>query len=215
MPAAERVLVTFGLDRLFHEIVAAAMSERGWRVLEFAQEPSGANRAVDVVLVFASAGSASVVQTVTDARAEFPGARVILLGGEASDSDIIRCIEAGVSAYVSSTQTLDELVRTVQMVQDNKTLCSGRVTELVLDNIGRITQHRGIAVNARLTQREAEILQLLSTGLSNKEIAGQLGIADNTVKNHVHHILEKLKVKNRHEASWIKSRLRQSFPMAG
>ena len=215
MPSAQHVLVNFGLDRLFYEIVAAAMSQHGWRVPEFEQDHSHTDRAGDEVLVFAYGESESVLQAVGSARAEFPRAKVVLLGTEISDCDGIRYIEAGMNAYVLSTQSLAELVSTIQMVHNNQTPASGRVTHLVLGNIGRLTRQRDNAPDARLTQREVEILQLVGAGLGNKEIASHLGIAANTVKNHVHHILEKLKVKSRHEASWIRSRLRHGFPIAG
>jgi DNA-binding NarL/FixJ family response regulator len=215
MPSTQHLLVIFGLDRLFHEIVAAAIFEHGWRVLDLSQDQSRSNRAADVVLAFASGGSESVLQAVSNARAEFVGAKIVLLGTEISDSDIIRYIEAGVSAYVVSTQSLAELMSTLQMVRNNQTPSSGRVTQLVLGNIGRLTRQRGAVPASRLTQREMEILQLVDAGLGNKEIAGHLGITANTVKNHVHHILEKLKVKTRYEASSMRSRLRQGFPKAG
>jgi DNA-binding NarL/FixJ family response regulator len=215
MPSAQYVLVSFGLDRLFHEIVAAALSERGWRMLEFAQIQPHSNCPVDVVLVFASGGPEAILQVINNARAEFPGAKLVLLSAEISDADIIRYIEAGMNAHVFSTQSLADLVRTVQMVRDNKTVSSARVTQLVLGDIGRLTRQRNPGAGAQLTHRETVILQLVSAGFGNKEIASQLGIAANTVKNHVHHILEKLKVKSRHEASWLSSRLRQGFPIAG
>jgi two-component system, NarL family, nitrate/nitrite response regulator NarL len=215
MPSTQHQVAIFGLDRLFYEIVAAAISEHGWRVLDFARDHPAHNRTVDVVLTFASGGSESVIQTVSDARSEFAGAKIVLLGAEVSDADIIRYIEAGIRAYVTGTQSLIELMSTLEMVQNNQTPSSGRVTQLVLGNINRLTRQRGATPAARLTQRETEILQLVDTGLGNKEIATHLGITANTVKNHVHHILEKLKVKSRYEASWMNSRLRQGFPIAG
>jgi two-component system nitrate/nitrite response regulator NarL len=61
-------------------------------------------------------------------------------------------------------------------------------------------------VNPELTVREKEVLRLITRGLSNKEIAISLAIAPNTVKNHVHNLLEKLNVSNRHEAAWMEIR---------
>jgi DNA-binding NarL/FixJ family response regulator len=215
MPSTQHVLVIFGLDRLFHEIVAAAISEQGWRVLDFAQDHPHVDLPADVVLGFVSGGSELILQAVGNARAEFSGAKIVLLGTEISDSDMIRYIEAGMSAYVVSTQSLAELVSTLQMVQNNQVPSSGRVTQLVLGNISRLTRQRNSVPTPKLTQRETEILQLVGAGLGNKEIASHLGITANTVKNHVHHILEKLKVKSRYEASWLRSRQRRGFPIAG
>ncbi|MGA7219147.1 MAG: response regulator transcription factor [Candidatus Sulfotelmatobacter sp.] len=214
MPSMPQQVAIFGLDRLFYEIVASAISGHGWQVLDFASNHIQSNRP-DVVLTFASGGSESILQTVGEARAEFSDAKIVLLGAQAGDSEIIRYIEAGVRAYVVGGQSFGDLINTLQMVRNNQTPSFGRVTQLVLGDISRLTRQRGADPLPRLTQREIQILHLVDAGLGNKEIADHLGITANTVKNHVHHILEKLKVKNRHEASWLKSRLRQGFPIAG
>lgn len=215
MSSAQRVLVSFGLSRLFHEIVAAAMSEHGWHVMEFGRQHAGQQHPVDIMLVFASGTPESILHQIGVARSHFPTSKVVLLGPELDDSEVIRCIEAGVSAHVVGEQSFSELATTIRMLHDNKTLSSGRVTQLVLGDIGRLTRQRDTTPGADLTKREAEILKLMGAGLSNKEIADQLSIAANTVKNHVHHILEKLNVNNRHQATSVMPRIRQGFPIAG
>jgi DNA-binding NarL/FixJ family response regulator len=85
-------------------------------------------------------------------------------------------------------------------------MSSGRITQLVLGAISRLSNDPSAVPEARLTSREQEIFRLIQEGLSNKEIAARLQIAPNTVKNHVHHLLEKLKVRNRHEAAWLRGR---------
>jgi two-component system NarL family response regulator len=62
------------------------------------------------------------------------------------------------------------------------------------------------AIHDQLTPREEEVLRLIRDGFGNKEIASRLCISPNTVKNHVHHLLEKLKVRSRHEAAWMRHR---------
>ncbi|MGD0989597.1 MAG: response regulator transcription factor [Candidatus Sulfotelmatobacter sp.] len=209
-------LIVAGLDRLYHEIVATALESHGWQVIDLDTKKLGnPEDLARIALIFSSGAVETIVGAIYRARAKWPGANVVLLTQDSLDSDIVRFIEAGVSACVTSSQSMAELVGTLQMVSKDEAPASGRVTELVLNNIGRITRQYGENPDASLTPRETEILRLISSGLSNKEIADHLHIAPNTVKNHVHHLLEKLKVGNRHEASWLKSRLPRGFPLAG
>jgi two-component system nitrate/nitrite response regulator NarL len=211
---AQPVSVIVGLDRLFHEIVAETVSNHGWQIHPFGDMAASIPEA-DVVLVFTSGPLELVIRAISAARTTYPLAKIVLLTNEINDPDLVQCIEAGINAYVVSSQSLTDLVNTIQMVHENKTLSSGRITQLVVGGISKRTRDVKPRSRVHLTSREAEILQLVGEGLSNKEIAERLSITANTVKNHIHHILEKLKAKNRHEASWMKSRVRQGFPRAG
>ena len=96
-----------------------------------------------------------------------------------------------------------DFIGLLQMVQNNRTSCSGRITHLVLDAIRRRSAEHDLGLQGRLTSREEEILGLIREGLSNKEIADRLCITPNTVKNHVRNILEKLQIHSRMEAVMI------------
>jgi len=205
MEPAPKVLVALGWDRLLREIVAAALSNHGWQVVG-SQTQISQSGDVDLVLVYYSRPTAVAIEDVQRARVEYPSARIVLLGGEITDAELLRFIEAGVGAYVDTHQGLPELLDAMQMVRENRSPSSGRITHLVLENISRLTRQRDTQADARLTLREKEILYLITTGLSNKEIACHLSIAPNTVKNHVHNILEKLNVGSRHEAVWMETR---------
>jgi DNA-binding NarL/FixJ family response regulator len=90
------------------------------------------------------------------------------------------------------------------MIRENRSPSSGRVTQLVVGAIHRLSENLRPDLEASLSLREEEIFRLIQDGLSNKEIADRLHITSNTVKNHVHHLLEKLKVRSRHEAAWLR-----------
>ena len=203
---ATRMVVSLGLDRLFHEIFAAALAAWGWHMLDVEKGHSFPIDAAEIVLVGASGTADDVIEQVGCARAQFPSGRVVLLGVEASDADLVRFIEAGVTAHVGSRETLTQLIDILEMVRNNCTPSSGRITQLVLGTIRQRSREPMAAPQPQLTSREGEILRLIRGGLSNKEIAVQLRIAPNTVKNHVHHLLEKLKVRSRHEAAWLDAR---------
>jgi DNA-binding NarL/FixJ family response regulator len=191
---------------LFQEIVGAALAAWGWHMLDVEEGHSFPIDAAEIVLVGASGSADTVLERVWCARAQFPSGRVVLLGAQASDSDLVRFIEAGVTAHVGSGESLTELIDILEMVRNNCTPSSGRITQLVLGTIRQRSREPAPAPDPQLTAREKEILRLIRGGLSNKEIAVQLRIAPNTVKNHVHHLLEKLKVRSRHEAAWLEAR---------
>jgi two-component system, NarL family, nitrate/nitrite response regulator NarL len=212
MEIARNTVVAFGFDHLLMEVVAAALSSRGWRVVDSAMR-SLSEGVMEIALVSSSGSVESVIASLRRARAEFPAARVVLFGVQGADADFLRFVEEGMKAWVAPSQGLKDLDDTLLQVLLNRTLTSGRVTQLVLNNIGRLSGQRLGGAENQLTPREEEILLLIGDGLSNKEIAVRLCITPNTVKNHVHHLLEKLQVRSRYEAYWIRTRVRRALPM--
>ena len=136
--------------------------------------------------------------------------RVVALGVHEAEEEVIACAEAGVSAYVTRNDTLDDLVAILASLSRGETLCSPKLTAMLLRRVRTLSLERAGRPDSqliRLTPRETEVLRLLDQGLSNKEIAHSLCIELATVKNHVHHILEKLSVHRRGEAvAWLHTR---------
>ena len=137
--------------------------------------------------------------------------RVVALGvHEAEEEEVIACAEAGVSAYVTREDTIDDLMAILASVSRGETLCSPKLTAMLLRRVRTLSLERAGRPHSqliRLTPRETEVLRLLDEGLSNKQIARRLCIELATVKNHVHHILEKLSVHRRGEAvAWLHTR---------
>ena len=208
MQPARQVLVSYGWTRLLREIVAAALSNFGWQVIA-SQAQILESTDVDLVLVYCYRSMAVAIEEVQRARAEYPAAKIVLLGGAITDSELLKFIEAGMGAYVATHQGFPELLEVMQMAQENRSKSPGRITHLVLDNISRLSGHRHARGNAQLTHREKEVLYLITTGISNKGIADYLSISPNTVKNHVHNLLQKLNVSSRHEAAKMEARTSQ------
>ena len=137
-----------------------------------------------------------------------PGINIVALGIQESESAILACAEVGVGGYVAGEATLSDLKASIFAAALGELNCSPRIAHRLLREVGRLTgSQRTPEFDAdRLTARELDILQLIERGLSNLEIAEQLGIVPSTVKNHVHHILEKLNVKRRGEAAAVSRR---------
>jgi two-component system, NarL family, nitrate/nitrite response regulator NarL len=136
-------------------------------------------------------------------RAAAPDARVVVLGIREREEDVLSWAERGIDGFVTPHASLEELSAVLEHAGRGETLCSPRMTAAFLRRIANDRARRnGRAEHFRsaLTAREHEILGLLQRGLSNKAIARELHIELPTVKNHVHHILEKLDVGTRGEA---------------
>lgn len=157
------------------------------------------NERPDVVLL--EAGAACQPAFVREIERAAPDAKVLAYGVLDEDRQALSCAEAGVAAFVSGEATGEQLVSTILGVARGEFSCSPRFAAALVQRVRTLAQ--GLAPAAedfRLTGRERGILTLIDEGLSNKEIAARLGIEVCTVKNHVHHILEKLHATRRSQA---------------
>jgi two-component system nitrate/nitrite response regulator NarL len=151
------------------------------------------------------ADAAIVRTTELVARAANAGVRIVAFAvAEDNEEEVLACAEAGVAGFVGRDATIDELLTALRTAVCGDLRCSPRVASLVVRRVavlaGSRSQHRE---RLRLTRREVEIVALIDAGFSNKQIASRLRIEIATVKNHVHHLLEKLKVHRRGEAAAI------------
>ncbi|MUL84002.1 response regulator transcription factor [Mycobacterium sp. CBMA247] len=134
-----------------------------------------------------------------------PHVRVVVLGvSEDDESEIVACAEAGVAGYHLRTETLQDLLALIHKVAAGESLCSPRVSAILLRRLSVLaSQRQPAAKELVLTAREIQILRMLELGLANREIADELCIAVHTVKNHVHSLLTKLGVSTRAQAAAV------------
>jgi two-component system NarL family response regulator len=163
--------------------------------LEVVAEAAGGRAAVrefekcrpDLVLMDLRMPDVDGAQATAAIRAKFPDARVLVLTTFDTDEDIYRALEAGAAGFLlksADSKTLLEAIRAVH---------AGRY-QLPADVAARLAERRAMP---ELSAREREVLALIVKGRSNKEIGAELGVAENTVKNHVKVILDKLGVADR------------------
>jgi DNA-binding NarL/FixJ family response regulator len=131
------------------------------------------------------------------------GARIVAFAvAEEDDREVLACAEAGVAGFVGRDASVNDLVVALHTALRGEVRCSPRVAGLMMRRIAAYSDLGPFAYDrSRLTRREIEIVELIDVGLSNKEIACRLGIETATVKNHVHNLLEKLRVHRRGEAA--------------
>jgi DNA-binding NarL/FixJ family response regulator len=139
-----------------------------------------------------------------------PNAHVIVLGvSEQDESAIVACAEAGVAGYHTRTQSLQDLLVLIGKVAAGESHCSPRVSAVLLRRLSTLASEREPASKELvLTAREAQILEMIRMGMSNRDIATQLCIALHTVKNHVHSVLGKLGVSTRAQAAAVSNAFR-------
>jgi two-component system NarL family response regulator len=145
----------------------------------------------DVTLMDLQLRERNGVEAIHAIRHESPDARIVVLTVHQGDEDIFRALDAGAVAYLLKEEVPDDLIRIVRQVY------SGEVPPMRSDLKERLEKRGAAPV---LTGREIQVLQLVSQGLRNKEIATVLGISDETARVHVKNVLAKLKVNDRSAA---------------
>lgn len=194
-------------NRLLREGIAATLdAEDDLEVIALAedgdalQQMKESGKIPDVVLLDLGLEKENSLELMALLRAELPNAHVIAMDILPEQADIVEFVEAGGSGFILKSAAPQEYVETIAAVARGEKVLPAMLTASLFTQIveSAIESGRGIPESAiRLTSREKEIVDLIAEGLSNKEIAGRLHIATQTVKSHVHNILEKLTLSSR------------------
>ena len=130
-----------------------------------------------------------------------PSAPPVLVLTTFDDTDLVlEAIRSGARGYLLKDVTLEHLMTAIRTLSSGGTMIQPAITERVLRGITSFHKPAPISHACSLTERETEILRLLASGLSNREIAHALDLADGTVKNHVSNLLSKLGARDRTHA---------------
>jgi two-component system, NarL family, nitrate/nitrite response regulator NarL len=197
---------------IYRDALARVLPRYGLRVVASLETEVEAGAIVgraefDVVLVDVSRGGG--LATLRRLAEVAPDSRLLAIAVRDVDADVLACIEAGAVGYVLRDASLEELADAAHRALRDEPLASPHVIATLMRRVAALSANGDRTSVGDLTTRELEVVELIEKGLSNKEIAAQLSIAVTTVKNHVHSILEKLKVQRRGEAA---SLVRSSGP---
>jgi two-component system, NarL family, nitrate/nitrite response regulator NarL len=200
-----RILVAIGV-RLYREGLSEMLGRHeGFKVVALAADHNAAleqSYELQPDIVFLDVSMPDGLRLVHELHAVALHAAVVATAVAETDEQIVACAEAGVAGFVTRDQSLAEAVRVLESVACGESPCSPRTAAALLRRVGVLSaQREPPGPPDGLTARESEIAGLIARGRSNKEIARELYIEISTVKNHVHHILEKLGVGGRAEAA--------------
>ncbi|MET3963019.1 DNA-binding NarL/FixJ family response regulator [Marmoricola sp. OAE513] len=155
----------------------------------------------DIVLLDVRMPKRSGLEACMQIKAQAPSARIIMLTVSDEEGDLYEAVKNGASGYLLKDSSIDEVAQAIRVVAEGQSLISPSMAAKLIDEFKEISRtDREVGTVPRLTERELEVLRLVATGLNNREVAKQLFISENTVKNHVRNILDKLQLHSRMEA---------------
>jgi len=158
--------------------------------------------APDVVLLDVRMPRLSGIEACRAIRELVPSAKIVMLTASDEEGDLYEAVKNGAMGYLLKDSSLEEVNTAVRVVADGQSLISPSMASKLIQEFKQMSRPdrptQGPAL--RLTERELEVLRLVARGMNNREIAKDLYISENTVKNHVRNILEKLQMHSRMEA---------------
>ena len=215
-----RVLVVSEI-RLFQDALAALLGRQAGVCVVGMTNPlqapaQTAELRPDIVLFDATrAGNLGYARILAD---QVPASKVVAFGVAETDAEIVALAAAGIAGYVRDDAAAEDVVAVLKSTMRDELLCSPRAAATLCHHVAVLSRdgHGGPPAKSpapALSKRELQIGDLIDRGLSNKQIARQLGIQVTTVKNHVHNIFDKLKVHRRGEAAaCLRTALRRTQP---
>jgi two-component system NarL family response regulator len=159
--------------------------------------------APDVVLMDVRMPRVNGIEAARAIRGSSPSTKIIMLTVSDEDDDLYEAIKAGANSYLLKEVSVEEVPEAIRAVVQGQSLISPSMASKLLNeytSLARRADEKQQYPTPALTQRELEVLKLVAKGQSNREIGDELYISENTVKNHVRNILEKLHLHSRMEA---------------
>ncbi len=186
---------------MWRDSVARDLAEAGFEVVATVGEGAQALRIAasvqpDVVVLDLQLPDVSGVEVTRGLLAAHPGVRVLILSASGEQHDVLDAVKAGATGYLVKSASQAELIDAVKRTESGDAVFSPGLAGLVLGEFRRLAVSPD-PDTPRLTDREAEILRMVGTGLTYRQIAERLVLSHRTVQNHVQNTLSKLQLHNR------------------
>jgi len=165
-----------------------------------------AELAPDVVLMDVRMPVENGIEATRTIRATFPSTRIIMLTVSDDEADLFDAVKAGANGYLLKDVSVEEVADAVRaVVQGQSLITPSMATKLISEfsSLAKRVEEADATPSQRLTEPELDVLRRVAAGLTNEEIAEQLGISAAAVKNHVGNILVKLQLRSRLEAAML------------
>ena len=204
--SAVRVLVADDQDLFRRGLALLLDAEDGISVVATAADADAAlteagRTTPDVVVLEGRMSGRGGLEACRRITTRHPAVRVIVLSVSDDEADLFEAVRGGALGYLLKDASLPELVQAVHVVSAGQSLISPSMAAKLVSGFREAdVAEDNPAGAARLTARELEVLTHVARGLANREVAARLSISENTVKNHVRNILEKLGLHSRMEA---------------
>lgn len=157
--------------------------------------------APDVVLLDVRMPRRTGVEACRAIKEAVPSAKIIMLTVSDEEGDLYETVKNGASGYLLKDSSIEEVAQAIRVVNEGQSLISPSMAVKLIDEFKQMSKpDKQQSTALKLTERELEVLRLVARGLNNREVAKELFISENTVKNHVRNILEKLQLHSRMEA---------------
>ncbi|MGA9965827.1 MAG: response regulator transcription factor [Terriglobales bacterium] len=155
--------------------------------------------APDVLLSDSAAVALSDLRLVSEVRSAIPGLKVVMIGMDADREVFLRAVRDGIVGFVLKDASAMEVATAVRSVANNEAVCPPGLCLALFESVASRNNAASFVIrhNLGLTRREQQLVQMISHGLTNKEIASQLNLSEQTVKNHIHRMLRKLGATDR------------------
>ena len=192
---------------LFRAGLASALRDAGFEIVAEAGSAEAAVTAAeehqpDMVLLDILMPGVSGLEVVEKIGAVAPAASVVLLTASESEEDLLVGVKAGARGYVTKDAPFEDLVGALKAVDNGGAAVSPNMAGKLLDVTRQLLRHQELLQSRKpvLTGREIEVLSLVAQGQTSRQIGTLLFISENTVKNHIRNILDKLGLHSRSEA---------------
>ena len=157
----------------------------------------------DVVLMDVRMPRGSGIEATQQIKAALPTTKIMMLTISDEEGDLYDAIKAGASGYLLKDVPTDEVPAAIRAVHAGQSMISPSMASKLMQEFASMAKkgdEKPVAAQPRLTDREMEVLRLVAKGRNNRDIAKELFISENTVKNHIRNILEKLHLHSRMQA---------------
>jgi DNA-binding NarL/FixJ family response regulator len=197
----DQELVCEGLNAILgtsNLVEVQGMTYNGLEAIEFLEKHS-----VDVVLMDLKMPVLNGIQATKQIKEKFPNVRILVLTTYDADQWVLDAIRYGADGYLLKDAPRERLLQAIDEVNSGRTPVDSKVAGKIFEQISKMPQKSPTTIGSNLTEREKEVLMLISHGKSNAEIAESLYLSEGTVRNYVSSILEKLEVTDRTQAAVI------------
>lgn len=192
---------------LFRAGLSAALSAAGYDVIGEAADGEAAvavaeSEQPDIVLLDLLMPGMSGIDVLAKIRAVSPSSKVVLLTGSESEEDLVAAIRGGARGYILKDMPFDELIAAIDNISSGGAAVSPGMAGKLFDVTRELLVHQELIGIRKptLTGRELEVLGLVANGKTSRQIGDLLYISENTVKNHIRNVLDKLGLHSRNEA---------------